>query len=229
MRLELHLRKGCQAVLLSIVNDLIAKKPIKFAFVRNLIALHPVHFAKDSNEANVWRFRLIVSNLCGNNQIDENTCDLALQQYREMLVSPTCVGMTNAFDENNERLDSLFLRVIDKNHTCLLNVIKPLLLFHGTANVESGFSINKELIEDNQKLETLVALRRCKDGLKHSGGLANFEVTKEVLAAVKGSHMRYEKDLKSKDKTAENECEKHGNDESISTVIAKIKRLDYEA
>ena len=74
-----------------------------------------------------------------------------------------------------------------------------------------------------------MALRRCKDGLKHSGGLANFEVTKEVLAAVKGSRMRYEKDLKSQEKTAEKECEKRRNDESISTIAAKIKRLDNEA
>ena len=41
--------------------------------------------------------------------------------------------------------------------------------------------------------------------------------------------MRYEKDLKSKEKTAEKECEKRRNDESISTVAAKIKRLDNEA
>ena len=67
---KLHLLKGCQAVLLSIVNDLVAKTPIKCAFVRNLIALHPVHFAKDSNEANVMHFCPILSNLCDINQID---------------------------------------------------------------------------------------------------------------------------------------------------------------
>ena len=75
------------------------------------------------------------------------------------------------------------------------------------------------------KLETLVTLRRCKDGLKHSGGLANFEVTKEILAAVKRSR----KDLKSKEKTAEKECKKRRNVGLISTVTAKIKRLAYEA
>ena len=94
----------------------------------NLIALHPVHIAKDSNETNIRRFRVILSNLCDNNQIDENSCDLALQQYREMLVSPKCVEMMHAFDENNDRLDSLFLRVIDKNHACLLNVMKKLIV-----------------------------------------------------------------------------------------------------
>ena len=95
---KLHLLKRCQAILLSIVNDLIAKTPIKFAFVRNSIALHPVHIAKDSNEANVRRFRLVLSNLSDNNGIDENSCDLALHQYREMLVSPKCVEMMNAYD-----------------------------------------------------------------------------------------------------------------------------------
>ena len=98
--------------------------PIKFAFVRNLIALYSVRIAKDSSEANVRRFRPTLSNLCDNKQIDENSCDLALQQYRKMLVSPKCVEMMNAFDENNDHLDSLSLGVIDKNHTRLLSVIK---------------------------------------------------------------------------------------------------------
>ena len=58
-----------------------------------------------------------------------------------------------------------------------------------TASVESGFSINKAMVDDNQQLETLAALRRTEDGLRHSGGVQNFKVTKDVLY-LSGVHER---------------------------------------
>ena len=83
------------------------------------------------------------------------------------------------------------------------------------------------MIDDNMSMDTLVSLRRCKDGLKQCGGLSKFQVTKNVLAAVRGSRMRYEKDQKSKSEM-ENQNRKRKNQEEISIASAKIKRLSDE-
>ena len=97
-----------------------------------------------------------------------------------------------------DRLDVLYVSLVKPSkHPELFDVItKVLLLAHGTASVESGFSINKAMVDENQQLETLAALRRTEDGLRHSGGVQNFKVTKDVLVSVRGARTRYEKDMK---------------------------------
>ena len=42
-------------------------------------------------------------------------------------------------------------------------VLKLLLLSHGQATVERGFSVNKEMIVENQQEQSLVARRVIKD------------------------------------------------------------------
>ena len=82
-------------------------------------------------------------------------------------------------------------------------------------------------IDDNQNFDTLIAFRRCKDGLKHCGGVQKFEVSKSVLTAVRGTRTRYERDLKNKQSDGKS-AEKTKMDEDINVAAAKIKRLADE-
>ena len=92
---------------------------------------------------------------------------------------------------------------------------------------KAGFPSTKLTIEDNQTLDTLIALRRCKDGLKHCGGMLKFEVSKSVLTAVRGAKTRYERDVKSKQSEGKT-AEKRKQDKDINMAAAKIKRLTDE-
>lgn len=56
-----------------------------------------------------------------------------------------------------------------------------LVLSHGQASVERGFSINKELIVENQKELSLVAQRLIVDHVRSVGGVSNVAITKELL------------------------------------------------
>ena len=147
-----------------------------------------------------------------------------------MIRSSKTLSAVSNFDEVNDRLDTLFINVIEaQKQPELLKVIKLLLLLsHGTANVESGFSINKDLIDDNQSLDTLVALRLCKDGLRQCGGLQKFEVNKSVLAAIRGARTRYENDQKSR-AVVEKEGQKRKQEEEVAVISAKVKRLSDES
>ena len=55
-----------------------------------------------------------------------------------------------------------------------------LILSHGQATVESGFSINKEIMDTNMKLLTLTSRRRLREHLKHIGGVKNVLITDEL-------------------------------------------------
>ncbi|KAJ4946065.1 hypothetical protein JOQ06_023740 [Pogonophryne albipinna] len=72
------------------------------------------------------------------------------------------------------------------------HVVKMLLvLSHGQASVERGFSINKELIVENQKEASLVAQRLIVGHIRAVGGVTNVQLTKELLISVSGARQRY--------------------------------------
>ena len=54
-------------------------------------------------------------------------------------------------------------------------------------------SVNKDIIDTHQSMDTLMALRRCKNGLKERGGILKLDVTKRVLLSVRHFKTRYEK------------------------------------
>ena len=85
-----------------------------------------------------------------------------------------------------------------------------LVLPHGNAEPERGFSINKHVLDrhsQNLSEETLEAIRTTKDVLIHCGGLEHLAITKEMVEAHKSSHSSYQKALDEKRKERE-DCER---------------------
>ena len=72
----------------------------------------------------------------------------------------------------HDRVDEFFMRHMqgeDKNPQ-LLKVIKlVMVLSHGQASVDRGFSVNKQLHVENQKDESLVAQRIVCDRVRTNG------------------------------------------------------------
>jgi len=61
---------------------------------------------------------------------------------------------------------------------------KVLILSHGNAFVERGFSINKEVIVENQLAKSLVAQRQIYDAIQALGGLNNVIIDKQMILKV---------------------------------------------
>ena len=74
-----------------------------------------------------------------------NFCDLAADQYRQMIDNRLFQLEFEEFDRQKTRLDDFFFKVLDiRSHKELQSVVKLVLtLSHGQAAVERGFSINK--------------------------------------------------------------------------------------
>lgn len=68
---------------------------------------------------------------------------------------------------------------------------KLLLLSHGQASVERGFSVNKEVETDNMHEETMVAHRLVCDYVDLHGGVTKVPLTKELLVSVGEARSRY--------------------------------------
>ena len=71
-----------------------------------------------------------------------------------------------------------------------------LILFHGQSEVERGFSVNKQLLVENLKPKSLVALQRTED---HTNVLElsheNIKIFNELIKSVKEAHHRHQDQL----------------------------------
>ncbi|ROI16565.1 hypothetical protein DPX16_22542 [Anabarilius grahami] len=116
-------------------------------------------------------------------------------------------------------------------------VEKLLLLSHGQATVERGFSINKEVEMCNMNEDTIVSQRLICDYVRMCGGVVKVPLTKELLNECASARNRYriflEDERKKKEKTKQLNKRKEVEDEleelrkkrrTISTVCETLEK-----
>ena len=75
----------------------------------------------------------------------------------------------------------------------LWKVAKALLLLsHGQARVEGGFSVNSNVSTTNMQEDTLVARRMVKDLIYHMGGLKDMSIPNKMVTEVWAARHRYD-------------------------------------
>lgn len=110
-----------------------------------------------------------------------------------------------SFNPKTQRIDEFFVKHMSaESFPKLLTVVKLLLLLsHGQASVERGFSVNRETIADNLSQKTLVGRRVIYDHV-HTGDLSNVSkgnalrrAAKEKSATLTDLEKKLEKNSKS--------------------------------
>ena len=91
-------------------------------------------------------------------------------------------------------------------------------LSHRQASVETGFSVNKELVVENQSEQTLAARRIIKDHIIHVNGVTNVEITHNmVVVAAWNASARYANYLAQQKE--EHEAEKRNKKEKKKLML----------
>ncbi|KAL2083672.1 hypothetical protein ACEWY4_021445 [Coilia grayii] len=85
---------------------------------------------------------------------------------------------------------------------------KLLLLSHGQATVERGFSVNKEVEADNMQEDAIVAQRLICDYIFVCGGVLNVPLTKELLGAAASARSHYRLYLEAERRKQESQAQK---------------------
>ena len=110
-------------------------------------------------------------------------------------------------------------------------VSQLLLLSHGQANLERGFSVNKQMDRANLCGETFVAQRIVNDHVKAVGGVMSVDLSKELLASCAASRGRYATYLEQKqeERLSETESLKRKSVKSeIDDLKVKRRRLQED-
>ena len=105
----------------------------------------------------------------------------------------TCAdGELENFFVADDRLDTFIRNRMAANYPKAWSVCElALLLSHGQASVERLFSVNKELVVENQSEQTLAARRIMKDHIIHVNSVTNVEITRNMVLAAWSTTAKY--------------------------------------
>jgi len=136
----------------------------------------------------------------------------------------------------NVRLDAFYHKLIGgkAEYADLFAVVKfVMILSHGNASVESGFSVNEDLLVENQHEESLVAQRQIYDGVRNLEGLSKVQIDKRMQQNTRGAHSRYQAAMQAKKAVHHEEQQKVAARkrvaESIKLLTEKKAKLTAES
>ena len=137
------------------------------------------------------------------NWVSSVIADQAKAQFAKLCykASDEWSELFNDFDWNKDRLDAFYYKTIGTKEEFreLWSVCQmAFILSHGNASVESGFSVNGDMLVENLKETSLIAQRQVYDAIIANGGVLKIEVTSKMLTYAIQSRSRYQECLKRK-------------------------------
>ena len=127
-------------------------------------------------------------------------------------------------------MDTFFVTLLanNKDQDALFEVTKLILtLSHGNAEVESGFSINADVLVTNMQEESVVAQRQVYDGIHASGGLLNININASLMSYVRSSHSTYEDALKKKQQEQSEKEKRRVEKRKATEMIKELKAKKF--
>ena len=191
--LERSFRKGARAALICLIQKLFEKCTLKFKMTRAISCLSPTKISSLKPEILKKRFNLLVQLFHVDRIISSIAAEKAEKQYNQLINNSDFLEEASKFNINDDRVDEFYSGILDSSVTLdLENVVRlVLILSHGNAKVESGFSINNDILPENMLEESIVSQRIVYEGVHKAGSAEDVEITPEMLKAVKASHRTY--------------------------------------
>ena len=222
--LEFHM-ETCE-FMKTIVTRLLNKSPITFSLVRNLSCLAP-HVLLGDQEVCTDRFKRVLTVVNSAKLVKDDDCDQILQQFDAFIRDVQWDEKFKEFKKNVDSLDKLYYTKIGvpSAYQKLWSVIRTLLLLsHGQATVERGFSINKQVMVENLSQKNLKCRRMIKDHLASVGGLKGVTLTPELLKSAASARSRYVAYLDQQDMEKESLSKKRKSEEIMQELEKMRKR-----
>ena len=126
---------------------------------------------------------------------------------------------------NCHRLDSFLHTHLEESWPKLWKVVELLLLLsHGHASVERGFSYNKEISVGNLSQLSVIAQRRITEYVKRCGGTTKVQMTKELLTAAASGRQSYHQHLEKEKEERRQQQTKRKLDDEKNKELQDLKK-----
>lgn len=172
---------------------------MKYSITKSLTSLDPAVALQDLGKT---RFNKLLEHLVTCGWISGALADRAASQYGD--ICSTLKTRLENFKRKDQRLDDFWVRLLSEMEAEELKTVVKLVLIlsHGNAEVERGFSVNKECLQDNMTESTLIGFRTVYDTVQKMGGIDKVPITKSLLhsakTATKNPHKRGKRQRKKK-------------------------------
>ena len=198
-------------------------------FLRKASSLSPMNLHQLPRTKSLERFKKLVLDLTASKIISNEDGDKGITEFRD-LMSQLCIMSKLKSYTTCQRLDTFFFTTLEigKYSSFSLIVQSVLVLHNGQAEVERGFSVSKEIMEDNMSELTLVSRRLVKDYLRaESIECDQVVITKEMVRSVQSSRFKY--DLYLKEKQQRERTEAQLKEQEIVRNQLKLYRSEKES
>ena len=147
--LKMKFHKDCVKILVKLIEKLKERSPLSYGVVRNAVCFVPSEIVNHGATSEL-RAKNVIQKLYDLKLLSSQEADKAKQEYQAFLISVEF--LSNDMDKNH--LDS-FLSGCMKGVAEFANLWKVckiiFTLSYGQADIERGFSVNKELLIENMK------------------------------------------------------------------------------
>lgn len=197
-------RKECRSFIITIVKKLVKNCPLHKNIVKGATCLNPLNMTDERKASS--RVDMALQELVACGRLSGNSADKAKQQYNRLLASDEVKQKCKKYSRKT-RLDTFVYTLLSESGAPveLHRFVTILLcLSHGQATVERGFNINKELLADGQRENSVIAQRVVHDAVSNAGvELKHMKITKNLLHSAQSSARRYKEYLAEQKKNAE--------------------------
>jgi hypothetical protein len=219
---------SCQKFLVAMIKKLLERSPLKYKATKAVSCLNPftVLHNRSTSEARMGDLLLQLHNL---NTISSDVADAAKTQF-----STLCANVATAFKDKfkqftrDEDLSRFYAELLAGNdrYKELWTVVKlVMVLSHGNAAVEGGFSINKDLLIDSLLEETVVAQRVVFDAIRNAAmDVKNIDITAKMVSGVRQSSAAYKASLEVKQKQQTEAQQQVRDDRKRKALISSLEQ-----
>ena len=194
-------RDDCKKMIIDILVKLQENTPLRYNIIRNSLALVPYNMVHKSENCSI-RFRELADKLYPLNKITAETSDDSKNQFGDLfkIVKHEHREAFLKFDYKKDCLDEFIwpfvMRLSDNKE--LYTVCKVLFASsHGQSFTERGFSVNKEVLDDNMQEKSLISQRIVYDTIQscYDGKALDFQITPELRKSCRLAHQKYKLEL----------------------------------
>lgn len=217
-------KKECREMLISLCLKLLEKSPIKYQLCKGISFCDPSLLAKFEDTC-IKRLHLTLEIFQDKKWLSGVDCDTIEKEFRNLVIKPEVRNSVKLF-KRNDRLDHFWMLVLQNSDSpkVLVDFMqKVLIISHGNAFVERGFSINKEVVVENQLPRSLIAQRQVYDGVQALGGLKNVEVTKKMILKMRNARSLYSEALEAQKQDNERKQHKSVEKKRLHDQVKELK------
>ena len=175
------------------VRAFLLKRPLKYQFTHSISSLSPIEISVLKPDSLKHRFNCLVQSLFDGGWVSSSAAEKAEKQYSGLIKNEDFLKEAKSYNVIDDRIDTFYARILDSGDTIdLQNVVRMILILsHGNARVESGFSVNDDIIMTNMLEETIISQRMVYEAVHNAGGAQKVEITPELVKMVRNLYKCY--------------------------------------